>query len=152
MIYFSFNSPEHLKRFQSYLNCCHVNISFTTNNEKDIRKYFLGVNIIHETRKIYSLCLLQTFSGIYTHVDSFLQFTYKIGITHTLLYILCSDWTKFHLELVQLMDVFKSTSYTENIINNCFKVFLNNKHRIEEKVITVLKKPMFFVLPYLVSL
>ena len=29
VIFAFFNSPEHLKRFQSYLNSCHVNISLT---------------------------------------------------------------------------------------------------------------------------
>ena len=33
-IFVLFNSPEHLKRFHSYLNSCHLNISFTIENEK----------------------------------------------------------------------------------------------------------------------
>ena len=76
----------------------------------------------------------------------------KIGLLHTLLYRcfqICSDWTKFHLELVKLIDVFKNNGYPENFINNCFKVFLDNKYRIQEKVITVPKKTLFLVLPYL---
>ena len=56
---------------------------------------------------------------------------------------------KFHLELVMLIDVFKNNGYPENFINNCFKVFLDNKYRIQEKVITVPKKTLFLVLPYL---
>ena len=47
------------------------------------------------------------------------------------------------------MDVFKSNGYPENFINNCFKAFLDSKHRMQEKVITVPKKPLFLVLPYL---
>ena len=39
-----------------------------------------------------------------------------------------------------------------NFINNCFKVFLHNKYRIRGKVITVLKKTLFLVLPYLAPL
>ena len=38
-------------------------------------------------------------------------------------YYICSDWTKFHLELVKLIDVFKSNGYPENFINNCLKCF-----------------------------
>ena len=48
-----------------------------------------------------------------------------------------------------LMDVFKSSGYTKNFINNCFKTFLDNKDRIQEKVLTVPKKPLFSVLTYL---
>ena len=45
---------------------------------------------------------------------------------------------------------FKSDGYPENfIIDNCFKTFLDNKHRTQEKVVTVPKKPLFLVLPYL---
>ena len=74
---------------------------------------------------------------------------------HTLLYRcfrICSDWNKFHLELVKLMDVFKSNGYPKDFINNCFKTSLDNKHIIQEKVITIQKKPLFLVLPYLESL
>ena len=42
------------------------------------------------------------------------------------------------------MDVFKSDGYPENLINNHFKTFLDNKNRIQEKVP---KKPLFLVLP-----
>ena len=62
---------------------------------------------------------------------------------------ICSDWTKFDLKLVKLTDAFKNNSYPENFINSCFKVFLDNKYRIQEKVINVSKKTLFLVLPYL---
>ena len=144
-----FHSPDHLKRFQSYLNSCHVNISFTIENEKDNRMSFLDVNIIHEqgkfTTSVYHKAI---FSEMFTHFDSFLPSIYKIGMIHTLLYRcfrICSDWTKFHLELVKLMDVCKSNGYPENY----FKAFLDNKHRIQENVVTVPKKPLFLALPYL---
>ena len=113
-IFVLFNSAEHLKRFHSYLNSHHLNISFMIENEKHNRMSFLDVYVIHEK--------------------------------------ICSDWTKFHLELVKLIDVFKNNGYPENFINNCFKVFLDNKYRIQEKVITVLKKTLFLVVPYLGTL
>ena len=84
--------------------------------------------------------------------NSFLPSSNKIGLLHTLLYRcfrICSDWTKFHLELVKLTDVFKNNGYPENFINNCFKVFLDKKYRAREKMITVPKKTLFLVLPYL---
>ena len=113
---------------------------------------FLDVNIIPEKDKFtYSVYLKPTFSGIYTHFDSFLPSSNKIGLLHTLYrcFWICSDWTKFHLELVKLIDVFKINGYPENFINNCFKVFLDNKYRVREKVITVPKKTLLLALPYL---
>ena len=74
---------------------------------------------------------------------------------HTLLcrcFQICSDWTKFPLELVKLKDVFNSNGYSENFINDCFKTILDNKHRIQEKAIIVPKKPLLSVLPNLGSL
>ena len=117
---------------------------------------FLDVKIIRQKdRFTTSVYRKPTFSGIYTNFDSFLPSSNKIGLLHTLLYRpfwICSDWTKFHLELVKLIDVFKNNGYPENFIDNCFKVFLDNKYRAREKVITVPKKTLFLVLPCLGSL
>ena len=130
-IFALFNSPEHLQCFPSYLNSCHRNISFTIENEKDNRMSFLDVNIIREQGEFTtSVYRKPTFSGIYTNFDSFLPSSNKISLLHTFLYRsfrICSDWTKFHLELVNLIDLFKSNGYPENFIKNCFKVFLYNK-------------------------
>ena len=41
------------------------------------------------------------------------------------------------------MDVIKSSGYPKNFINNCFKNFPDNKHRVQEKVITVSKNLYF---------
>ena len=101
---------------------------------------FLDVHIIPEQGKFTtSIYCKPTFSGIYTYFDRFLALTCKIAMIHKLRYRcfrICSDWNKFHLVLVKLMDVFKSNVYPENFINNCFKTFLDNKHRIQGKVIT----------------
>ena len=57
--------------------------------------------------------------------------------------------SKIHFELVKSMDVFKSNGYPDNFINNRFRAFLNNEHRIQEKMITAPKKPLFLVYLYL---
>ena len=114
---------------------------------------FLDVSIIRKKDKFTtSVHRKPTFSGIYTHFDSFLPSSNKIGLLHTLLYRcfrICSDWTKFYLELVKLIGIFKNNGYPENFINNCFEIFLDNKYRVREKVRTVPKKTLFLVLPYL---
>ena len=53
-IFVLFNSPEHLKRFHSYLNSCHLNIPFTIENEKGNKISFLDVNIIREQERFTS--------------------------------------------------------------------------------------------------
>ena len=117
-IFVLFNSTEHLKSFYSYLNSCHLNISLTIENEKDNRMAFLDVNIIREKDKFTtSVYRKPTFSRIYTHFDSFLPSSNKIDLLYTLLdrsFQICSDWTKFQLEVVKLTDVFKNKGYPEN--------------------------------------
>ena len=114
---------------------------------------FRDVKIIREQgRFTTSVHRKPTFKGIYTHFDDSLASSNKIGLLHTLLcrcFRICSDWTKFHLELVKLIDIFKNNCYPENFINNCFKVFLDKKYRAREKMTTVPKKTLFLVLPYL---
>ena len=95
-IFALFNSPEHLKCFESYLRSRHVNISSTVENKKDNRMSFIDVSIICK----------QDYKNWH---DSY------IGIY--ICFWICSDWTKFHLELVRLMDVFKSNGYSENFTN-----------------------------------
>ena len=117
-------------------------------NEKDNRMPFLDVNIIREKDKFTtSVYRKPTFSGIYNHFDSLLPSSNKIGLLNILLYRcfrIFSDQTKFHLELVKLKDVLKNNGYPENFINTCFKVFLHKK-----TLITVPKKTLFLVVPYL---
>ena len=124
--------------------------------KKDNRMSFLDVSIICEQGKFTTSTYHKpTFSGIYARFDYSLPSTYKIGMIHTLLcrcYLNCSDWAKLLLELAKLMDASKNTGYCENFINNCFKVFLDNKCRIQGKLISVPKKPLFLVFPYLGSL
>ena len=56
------------------------------------------------------------------------------------------------MELVKVMDVFKNNIYPENFINNCFKTFFDQKHRIQEKLVTVTKTFLLLVLSYTGSL
>ena len=85
-VFVLFNSPENLKRFHCYLNSCHLNISFTTENEKDNIMFLLDVNIIREKGKFTtSVYRKSIFSKICTHFDNFLPSSNKIGLLHTLL-------------------------------------------------------------------
>ena len=82
-IFVLLNSPEHLNRFKSYLNSRHVNISFTIENEKDNRIFFIDLNIICEQDIFTTFAYRKpTFSGIHT-------LRYRCSQIFT-------NWTKFH--------------------------------------------------------
>ena len=48
-----------------------------------------------------------------------------------------------------MKEIFRKTGYLENFIDKCFKIFLDNKHLVKEKVPTAERKRLLLVLPYL---
>ena len=71
---------------------------------------------------------------------------------YTLIYrcfTLCSDWSKFHRELVTLKEIFQRNGYPKSFIDKCFKKFLDRLHIIKPTSATVEKKALRLVLPYL---
>ena len=81
-------------------------MSFTIESEKQNRISFLDVEIIREDKTFTTSAYRKpTFSGAYTHFDSFLPSTYKFGTVYILAYRslqFCSSWTKLHNKLVCL--------------------------------------------------
>ena len=71
-------------------------------------------------------------------------------MVYTLVYsfCICSNWTKFHTELIFLKGIFKKNGYPKNFIDKCFKKFLNNVHLVKKNVPSR-KKRLLLVLPYL---
>ena len=135
------NSPEHLKFFHSYLNSFHLNISFTIENEKDNKVSFLDVNIIREKDKFTtSVHCKPKCTRICTHFESFLPSSNKISLLRTLLYRcfwICSDWTKFHLELVKILvnRCFQEQRKHLNMIKNMNMIkFYINKDMIRDRL------------------
>ena len=96
-----------------------------------------------------------SFSGVFTHYESYLDQTYKKSLMDTLLFCCfstCSDYTSFHLEVENLREIFKKNSYPSRIIEQSIR-YLWNKLYVPKKVIpTVSKKERFIVLPYLETL
>ena len=127
-IFVLFTSPKHLEAFGNFLNGWHANMSFTIEREKQNRMSFLDIAIIREDKTFTtSVYRKPTFSGVYTHFDSFLPSTYKFGTVYTLAYRclrICSSWTKLHNELVCLKEIFLKNSYLEDFKNKCFKKFM----------------------------
>ena len=92
-----------------------------------------------------------TFSGMYTHFDSFLPQVYKVGMINTLAYRcfkISSHWTKFHEELNFLKHVFLKNGYPLSFIDKCFKMVIN-KLVIKRPQVTTGEKKEILLLPYL---
>ena len=105
-----------------------LEISFTFEQEKNGKLSFLDIEVSREKGKFVTTVYRKpTFSGVYTHFESFLPTIYKFGMVYTLAYRcfkICSDWTKFHEELRFLKQVFLENGYPLSFIDlNCFKTF-----------------------------
>ena len=71
-IFVLFTSLKHLEAFRNFLNGRHAIMSFTIEREKQNRISFLDIAIIRKNKTFTtSVYLKPTFSGVYTHFDSF---------------------------------------------------------------------------------
>ena len=64
---------------------------------------------------------------------------------YTLVYryfTLCSDWTKFHREVLTLKEMFQRNGYPKSFIDKCFKKFLDRLHITKPALETVEKKSL----------
>ena len=104
-IFVLWESAEHLPKFRNYFHTCHSNMSFSFEQEKNGKLSFLDIEVSREKGKFVTTVYRKpTFSGVYTHFESFLPTIYKFGMVYTLAYRcfkICSDWTKFHEELLK---------------------------------------------------
>ena len=152
-IFVLFKSQDHLVKFRDYFNKCHPNMNFTFEQEKNGKLSFLDVEGSREGNKFVTTVFRKpTFSGVYTHFDSLLPSTYKFGMIFTLVFRcfrICSDWNKFHNEIIFLRDIFLKNGYPKSFIDNCFKTFLDKLFFKKPVISTAKKKTLTFVLPFL---
>ena len=118
--------------------------------EQEINDKFLEVEVSRQQSKfVTSVYTKPTFSGVYTHFDSFLPEVYKVDMIYTLAYRcfkICSDWAKFHEELNFLKQVFLKNGYPLSFIDECFKMFINKLVIKRLQVTTVEKKTLILSL------
>ena len=91
-------------------------------------------------------------TGVYTNFSSFIPLEYKIGLAYTLLhrcFNLVSDMSKFHLEVAKLKEILLKNGYPRKIIDACVFKFLNKFFEPKPVTLTVPKKQLFIVLPFM---
>ena len=114
---------------------------------------FLYVEVSREGNKFVTTVYCKpTFSGLYTHFDSFLPATHKFSRIYTLVvryFSICSNQTNYHNELVFLKDMFLKNGYQISFIEKCFKTFLDQLFFKPLQVLTAEKKTLALVSPFL---
>ena len=148
-----FSSEDHVLKFHKYINSRHKNMKFTYEVENHDKLAFLDVLVTRDDSKFCtSLYRKPTFSGLYSHFESFMPDTYKNGLIYTLLhraFVICHDWNKFHLEVCFLKDIFRRNSFPVYFTDRCVKKFLDKIFIEKNVVFTVPKKVVRITLPFL---
>ena len=122
------------------MNTKHPNVRFKFEIEKQNSFSFLDINIIRNTEKKAfetSVYRKSTFSGIFTNFKSFIPMIQKTGLLETTLFrcfSICTSFRKFHEEIVNLKEISKRNSFSEELIDRYVKICLNKLH--VPKVIT----------------
>ena len=102
-IFLLFTNIQCLEQFKEYLNSQLRNTNFTSEIESDNLLAFLNVYVTRIAEKlITSVYCKPTFSGVYTHYDSYIPLEYKSGLVYILLYrsyTIFTSWTQIHAEI-----------------------------------------------------
>ena len=155
-IFALFRSPDHLEKFTDYLNSKHKNIKFTYEKESNNSLPFLDILISRSENGFKtSVYHKPTFSGVYSNFNSFIYDEYKIGLVFTMLFrtfSIVADFSRFHTEVIHLKEILRKIAFPIKLVDNCIKNFLNKKFLNTPVTLTVKKKELFIVLPYLGSL
>ena len=104
-------------------------MKFTSKKVQNQSFSFLDVKISRESRFTTSVYCKPTFSGVYTHSDSYMPITYKFGLISTIIFrsfTICSDMTKFHQEICKVKEIFLKNGYKNSLLTNVLRHFLTN--------------------------
>ncbi len=149
-----FSHPSHVPLFLNFLNGQHRNIEFTSEIESGGILPFLDTTVSRSGRYFQtSLYRKPTFSGVYSHFDSFSPLCYKFGLVFTLLFrafSICSSFLSFHNEIVMLKSILRKNGYPLAMIDTVISKFLNKLHCDPcLPISTVPCKPVLIVLPFI---
>ena len=154
-IFVLLRSKTHIEPLTRYMSSRHKNIRFTFEEESNNVLPFLDVNVFRDADRFSSsVHRKDTFSGVYTHFESFIPDTYQRGLISTLLYRahqISSTYKSLHEEVDNLKKIFRRNGYPSKFFDRCVFNFFNKVFEKRLPVTTVPKKEFIMVLPYLGS-
>ena len=123
-----FRDEDHVNKFNRYLNSRHINIRFSCEVENDHILNFLDILIRREGGFVTSIYRKPTFSGIYSHFNSYAPLIYKKGLIDCLvfrIFHLCSTWSIIHDEIKNLKCFLLNNKYPLNFIDFTIRKILD---------------------------
>ena len=107
------------------MNTCHPKMKFTFEKEQIKCLNFLDVKVIREDNAFTTSVYRKTsFSGAYTHFDSYMPLNYKFNLVFTIIFrsfTMCSDMPKFHQEICKIKNIFIKNGNSERFWTNVLK-------------------------------
>ena len=128
-------------------------MNFTFEKEQNRGLNFLDAKVIRKSNVFTtSVYRKPSFSGVYTHFDSYMPLSYKFSLVSTIIFrsfTICSDMPKFHQEICKIKDIFIKHGYSERFLDKCVKTFFNKVFIPKQIIQTAKKKQMIIVLRYM---
>ena len=123
-----FKDKDHVNKFNKYLNSRHVNMRFSNEVQDELTLNFLDILIRREDGFVTSIYRKPTFSGIYSHFNSYAPLIYKRGLIECLVFRivhLCSSWSIINHEINQLKCFLLNNKYPSSFINSTIRKILD---------------------------
>ena len=93
-IFVLFSSKENFQPFVDYMNIQHRCIKFTSETEQNNTFSFLHINITRQNNQLKTFVYRKpTFSGVFTHYESYIDQSYKKSLIFTLLFFMLRLYT-----------------------------------------------------------
>ena len=134
------------------MNTCHPKMKFTFEKKQNNCFNLFDIKVIREDVFTTSVYRKPSFSGVYTHFDSYMPLSYKFSLVSTVIFCsftICSGMPKFHQEICKIKDIFIKNGYSERFLDKCVKTFLNKVFIPKRIIQTAEKKQGTIVLPYM---
>ena len=153
-----FKSREDVEQFHNFINTLHPSIKFDIEVEDNDQLGFLDTVVKRSPdtpSPSISTKVKQTDKGLFYNFDSFIPVRYKLNLIGTLiyrLYMIASNMTIFHVDLMGLRGRLMRNGFPSHLIDKCVQSVLNKHHvnqGVDNAVPTVSKRKVVIALPYL---
>ena len=148
-----FKDRSHAELFLNFINNFHSNIKFSMDMEANNHLSFLDISVSRENNEFVTGVFRKSmFTGLGLNFFSYCPFVFKLNSCKTLLHRahnICSNWSKFHQEIVFLTSYFKRNCYPSHIFPRAVKTFLDNIFNPKAPCYDVPRKTVFVSLPYM---
>ena len=147
-----FKKQADVHLFHDYLNSIDVSTQFDVETESDGQLAFLDTMVSHNDNNHYpdtSTRVKPTDKGLFYNFNSFIPISYKRNLISCQIYHIASSFKIFDIDLFSLENKFIRNGFPLSLIDDATGNFPNNQYSIKDKALTVPKRAVIIILPFL---